>query len=359
MLSDTEIQQPIIKLQFLHSVKYAWIVLFPMIPISAFLFDSISTLAWALPVVSYIIIPIAEQILPQSEDNLSTEDEKNLKDSFFHKFLLLFMLPIQWLLIALLVWELQNVTWAMLDARIIGLIISVGISCATFGINIGHELGHRNDRVSQFAAKSFFLSTLYMHFIIEHNIGHHRNVATDKDPASAVKGQWVYRFWFQSVVGSWTSAWNLEKARVEKKGLRWWENEMIHFSLIQSGLVGAIYLIFGLSSMIGFCISATIGFLTLETINYVEHYGLRRELLENGKYERVQPHHSWNCNREIGRILLFELTRHSDHHAYPNRPYQLLRHHDNAPELPAGYPAMVLLSLLPPLWFRVMDHRIP
>ena len=152
MLSNTEIQQPVIKLQFRHSLKYAWIVLFPMIPISAFLFDSRSLWAWALPVVSYVIIPIAEQFLPQSEENLSKEEEKILKDSFFHKFFLLFMLPIQWLLIALLIWELQTVTWAMLDARIIGLIISVGISCATFGINIGHELGHRNDRVSQFAA---------------------------------------------------------------------------------------------------------------------------------------------------------------------------------------------------------------
>ena len=134
---------------------------------------------------------------------------------------------------------------------------------------------------------------------------------------------------------------------------------MIHFTVIQLVLVAAIYLGFGLISMIAFCAAALIGVLLLETINYVEHYGLRRGLRENGKYERVRPHHSWNCNRDVGRVLLFELTRHSDHHAYPNRPYQILRHHDDAPELPAGYPAMVVLSLLPPLWFRVMDHRIP
>ena len=225
--------------------------------------------------------------------------------------------------------------------------------------NHTHELGHRNDRVSQLAAKGFLLSTLYLHFIIEHNRGHHRNVATDKDPASAVKGQWVYQFWFQSVIGSWRSAWKLETARLDKKGLSWWHNEMIHFSLIQGSLLLATYLGFGLTSMLAFCVTATIGFLTLETINYVEHYGLRRELQDNGKYERVKPHHSWNCNRNIGRILLFELTRHSDHHAYPKREYQILRHHNDAPELPAGYPAMVLLSLCPPLWFRVMDPRIP
>lgn len=358
MLAQTETQS-ISKLQFQHSLKYVGVLLFPMIPLSAFLFENIFLLAWALPIVSYVLIPIVEQLLPQSEDNLSKEEEDILKESVFHKYVLLSLLPIQWLLIALLVFELQGLHFEMIDARLIGLIFSVGISCATFGINIGHELGHRNDRISQFAAKGFLLSTLYMHFIIEHNRGHHRNVATENDPASSVKGQWVYHFWFQSVIGSWISAWRLEKERVEKKGLSWWKNEMIHFSLIQLGLILSIYLGFGFSSMAGFCIAATIGFLTLETINYVEHYGLRRGLRENGKYERVQPHHSWNCNRDIGRVLLFELTRHSDHHAYPNRPYQILRHHQEAPELPAGYPAMVILSLLPPLWFYVMDHRIP
>ena len=358
MLANTEVQ-PVSKIQFWHSLKYVGILFFPMIPIAAFLFESVPLLAWALPVVSYMLIPAAEQLLPQSIENLNKEEEEALKDSFFHKFILLFMLPVQWSLVALLVWELQFISLMELDARIIGLIFSVGICCVTFGINIGHELGHRNDRVSQLAAKGFLLSTLYMHFIIEHNRGHHRHVATEKDPASAVKGQWVYHFWFQSVVGSWKSAWNLEKTRIQKMELAWWKNEMIHFILIQTALVLGIYLGFGLSSMVGFCIAATIGFLSLETINYIEHYGLRRKLRENGKYERTQPHHSWNCNREIGRILLFELTRHSDHHAYPNRPYQILRHHDDAPELPAGYPAMFVLSLLPPLWFRVMDHRIP
>ena len=358
MEAKTEVS-PILKLQFLHSFKYVGIVFFAMITISAFIFRSIPLLAWALPVVSYVFIPIIEQLLPQSENNLSKEEEEILTDSFFHTFILLFMLPVQWLLIGLLVWELQSVSFATIDARVVGLIVSVGISCATFGINLGHELGHRNDKLSQLAAKGFLLSTLYLHFIIEHNRGHHRNVATDNDPASSVKGQWVYHFWFQSVFGSWKSAWELENTRIEKKNLAWWKNEMIHFTLIQIALVGSIYLAFGLVSMIGFCITATIGFLTLETINYVEHYGLRRKIRENGKYERVRPHHSWNCNRDIGRILLFELTRHSDHHAYPNRPFQILRHHDDAPELPAGYPAMVILSLLPPLWFRVMDHRIP
>ena len=358
MLANTEFQA-VSKIQFWHSLKYVGVVSFPMIPILAFAFDSNPLLAWALPVVAFVLIPITEQFLPQSLDNLSKEEEILLKESAFHKIALLLMLPIQWSLIALLIWNLQSVSLATMDLQTVGFIVSVGICCGTFGINLGHELGHRADKLSQLAAKGFLLSTLYLHFIIEHNRGHHRNVATDNDPASSVKGQWVYHFWFQSVFGSWKSAWELENTRIEKKNLAWWKNEMIHFTLIQIALVGSIYLAFGLVSMIGFCITATIGFLTLETINYVEHYGLRRKIRENGKYERVRPHHSWNCNRDIGRILLFELTRHSDHHAYPNRPFQILRHHDDAPELPAGYPAMVVIALLPPLWFRVMDSRIP
>ena len=353
-----EKMQSVSALQFQHSLKFAPLLLFPLCPLLAFVFPESMVLAWALPVISYVLIPIAEQFLPQSEDNLNPDEEELLRNSPFHKALLLTLLPIQWLLIGLMVMELQGLSLAMIDARLLGLVASVGITSAVFGINIGHELGHRNDSVSQFAAKGFLLSTLYLHFIIEHNRGHHRNVATDLDPASAVKGQWVYHFWFQSVVGSWKSAWKLETIRLNKKNLSWWHNEMIHFTVIQCGLLLAIGLIFGLTSMLAFCVSSTIGFLTLETINYIEHYGLRRDLRENGKYERVQPHHSWNCNRNIGRILLFELTRHSDHHAYPNREYQILRHHGDAPELPAGYPAMVLLSLVPPLWFRVMDHRL-
>lgn len=358
MLQTNEIQR-VSPIQFQHSLKYAPLFLFPLMPVCAFAFPESTVLAWALPVVSYVLFPIAEQLLPQSEDNLNHEEEGVLKGSAFHKVILLALLPVQWLLVGLMILALQDLSFAMIDARILGIISSVGITSAVFGINIGHELGHRNDAVSQFAAKGFLLSTLYLHFIIEHNRGHHRNVATDKDPASAVKGQWVYQFWVQSVIGSWKSAWRLEQTRIEKKGLSWWHNEMIHFTVIQVGLLLAIYLGFGLISMLAFCMTATIGFLTLETINYVEHYGLRRGVRENGKFERVQPHHSWNCNRKIGRTLLFELTRHSDHHAYPNREYQILRHHDDAPELPAGYPAMVVLSLIPPLWFRIMDHRIP
>ena len=128
--------------------------------------------------------------------------------------------------------------------------------------------------------------------------------------------------------------------------------------LLQAVVVSGIGILFGSVAMLSFVMSAIIGFLLLETINYIEHYGLQRSLRPNGKFERVQPHHSWNCNRSIGRLLLFELTRHSDHHAHAKRPYQTLRHFDTAPQLPVGYPAMILLSLVPPLWFFVMDRQL-
>ena len=101
-----------------------------------------------------------------------------------------------------------------------------------------------------------------------------------------------------------------------------------------------------------------IGFLLLETVNYLEHYGLQRQQKSSGRYERVRPEHSWNSNHPVGRALLFDLTRHSDHHANPNRKYPVLRHFDASPQLPTGYPGMILLALVPPVWFSVMHPHI-
>lgn len=342
--------------QLLHALPYTIGFLFPMIAFATFL--GWIEFSWVLPIVAFVIIPILDQVLPYSEDNLSKEDVEDLKESPVHSFLLMAMLPIQWMLIATLCIEVSTASFADLNWHWVGMIFSMGICCGTFGINVAHELGHRNDRLSQFCAKGLLMSSLYMHFIIEHNRGHHRHVATDLDPATSKKGQLVYHFWIQSTLGAVASAWQLEEQRLEKKKLAWYHNEMIWMMLLQFSVVIGIGLTLGAVSMISFVFAATIGFLLLETINYIEHYGLQRSLRDNGKFERVKPHHSWNCNRSIGRLLLFELTRHSDHHAYAKRPYQILRHFDTAPQLPAGYPAMIVLALVPPLWFMVMDKQL-
>ena len=199
-----------------------------------------------------------------------------------------------------------------------------------------------------------------MHFFIEHNKGHHKHVATASDPSTAKYNQSVYVFWPQTLMGTYLSAWKIAKEELEKKGKSWFSinNEMLLFQLIQVAFVLGIYLFFGLIVTLCFLIAALLGVLLLESVNYIEHYGLTRNETENHQFERVQPHHSWNSNHIIGRLMLFELSRHSDHHYLASRKYQVLRSFDNAPQMPTGYPGMILLSLVPPLWFKVMNNQM-
>jgi len=313
---------------------------------------------WGLPFVAFVLLPLLDQVLPEFSVSLSKEKEKQRSAQWMYDIPLYALLPVQWFIIYTLCVETASMNLEDFNLAWLGTVFGVGICCGTFGINVAHELGHRNGRLPQLASKAYLLSSLYMHFIIEHNFGHHRHVATKNDPATSRYNQTVYAFWLQSTIGSWNSAWKIEQTRVSKKSLPWWNNQMWHFVSIQAILLIMIGLGFGLFALLSFVAAAIIGILLLETINYLEHYGLEREQTSNGRFERVQPHHSWNCNRSVGRLVLFELTRHSDHHAHAKRPYQILKHYADAPQLPAGYPAMMVLSLFPPLWFAVMNPAL-
>ena len=244
--------------------------------------------------------------------------------------------------------------------EIAGRVCSMGLLCGTFGINVAHELGHRVNKYEQVFAKALLLTSLYMHFFIEHNRGHHKNVATPADPSSARYNEPVYIFYFRTVIFSYISAWKIANDEMRKKGLPalHWKNEMLQAQVIQFLFVTGIVLLFGWLITIYFLTAATIGFLLLETVNYIEHYGLQRKQAGLGKYERAMPEHSWNSNHILGRLMLFELSRHSDHHYLASRKYQVLRHHDEAPQLPTGYPGSMILAMLPPLWFYVMNKKI-
>jgi alkane 1-monooxygenase len=240
-----------------------------------------------------------------------------------------------------------------------GKVVAMGLMCAVFGINMAHELGHRENLAEQTMAKTFLLSSLYMHFFIEHTRGHHKWVGAPEDPASARYGETIYRFWVRSILDSYFSAWHLENKRLEKKGVSVYSlyNQMLRFHLLQLGLLLLIALVWGTGVMLAFVAAAFVGIMLLETVNYIEHYGLCRKAVAMG-YERVQPWHSWNSDHQVGRILLFELSRHSDHHFKSTRKYQVLRHLEQSPQMPTGYPGMMLLALFPPLWFRIMHRRI-
>ncbi|MGZ8545043.1 MAG: alkane 1-monooxygenase, partial [Flavisolibacter sp.] len=190
---------------------------------------------------------------------------------------------------------------------------------------------------------------------------HHKRVATPEDPSSARYGEWLYAFYARSIIFSYLSAWHISARDVRKKGFRPLSihNEMLQFHLIQFAFVAIIFLFFGWLAAVLFLVAATQGILLLETVNYIEHYGLQRRQLEAGKYERTMPAHSWNSNHVIGRVMLFELSRHSDHHFMASRKYQVLRHHEDSPQMPTGYPGMMLLATIPPAWFYVMHKRKP
>jgi len=243
---------------------------------------------------------------------------------------------------------------------IVGRVSAMGLMCGSFGINVAHELGHRSTKREQWMAKALLLTSMYMHFIIEHNRGHHRHVATPDDPATARKNEWLHTFLVRSVVYSYISAWKIELNSLKRKNIHplSLKNEMFRFLMIQIGFLVAIAVVFSPTSMLYFATAAGIGIFLLETVNYVEHYGLVRNEVSPGKYERTMPHHSWNSDHILGRLMLFELSRHSDHHFVASKKYQVLEHHEDSPQMPTGYPGMIVLACFPPLWFLVMNPKV-
>lgn len=310
------------------------------------------------PLYVFGLIPLLELFMDGTTRNMEKAEEEMAKKDIKYDLIVWSVVPFQ---LAIMFYFLNRVNDASLQwYELAGMVFAFGISCAVLGINVAHELGHRNTWYEQLMSKILLATSLYMHFFIEHNRGHHKNVSTDEDPASARYGEWIYTFWVRSVVKGWLSAWRLEKERLQKAGKPFWSihNEMLMFQLYQLLLLIMIAVVWNIKVMLLFMASATIGFLLLETVNYIEHYGLRRKKVDGAYYEKVMPAHSWNSNHPIGRIMLFELTRHSDHHYMASRKYQILRHFDNSPQMPTGYPGMMVLSLIPPLWFAVMHKAI-
>jgi alkane 1-monooxygenase len=309
-------------------------------------------------IVAFGIIPLLEWILGTNHKNLSHEESQAASHRIIFDVLL--YLNIVWVygILMYFLYLLNKGTYTVIELT--GFILSVGVMLGSNGINVAHELGHKPGKWPQTAARILLLPSLYMHFFIEHNLGHHKNVGTPKDPATSRYGENIYKFWWRSVVHSWISAWNIENKRLRKTYTTGWhhENRMIWYTMYQSAYIIAIGLVFGITTAIILALAAVVSILLLESINYIEHYGLLRKTGVNGKYEPVQTFHSWNSDHVLGRIILYELTRHSDHHFKASKKYQVLDFADDSPQLPFGYPASMLIALLPPLWFSVMNPRV-
>jgi alkane 1-monooxygenase len=315
---------------------------------------------WCGPVLTLGILPLVDRVVGSDSDHPSDSALEWLKNDPFYRWVTFLYLPGQYLSLAFACWLWSGGGWlTMTFVDRAGLMVTVGIT-GGIAINAAHELGHRRTRLERRLSKLALAQTGYGHFFVEHNRGHHVRVATSEDPASARLGESLYRFVPRSVLGGMRSAWRIEAGRLAHTGrarlsLR---NDILNAWLLTVGLFVALVGWFGVGVLPWLVGQAVIGFCLLETVNYLEHYGLRRQQLPNGRYERVGPAHSWNSNTVVMNVFLFHLQRHSDHHANPQRRYQALRDADEAPQLPAGYGAMMLLAMLPPLWRRVMDRRV-
>ena len=317
--------------------------------------------AWCYftPVYTFVFIPILELLLPRQNSNYNNEEVKIKSINKLFDWMLYLNIPI---VFGLLLFSLTIITSDPVKAfEIIGLILSMGIVLSVNGINVAHELGHRLSTNERFLGKLLLLPSLYMHFFIEHNFGHHFHVATKEDPATAKYNQPIYSFWFSSVFRQYFNAWRIQIKLLRNQG-HWFfsiKNDMLWYFIIQILFLFSILYHFGeLGFLFALC-SAVIGFLLLETVNYIEHYGLLRLKTPSGRYERVREIHSWNSNHVVGRIVLYELTRHSDHHYKSSKKYQVLECHEESPEMPFGYPTSMVLAFIPPLWFKIMNKHIP
>ncbi|HEX6322820.1 MAG TPA: alkane 1-monooxygenase [Vicinamibacterales bacterium] len=262
---------------------------------------------------------------------------------------------------AMLVWAASTAASGRLSyAELAGLTISTGVIAGTVGITFAHELIHRPGRFERALGEALLSLTSYAHFAIEHVYGHHRRVGTPDDPATARLGESLYRFLPRCVAGSLRSAAAIEAHRLTKRGRRpyHWSNRFYRYASVQIALYAGAGWLWGSAGAVFVAGQAVIAFLLLETINYIEHYGLTREEIAPGRFERIAPGHSWNSSHRVSNWLLINLARHSDHHQTAAKRYQVLDHLAGAPQLPAGYGAMFVAALVPPLWRRVMDPRV-
>eukprot|EP01135_Chromosphaera_perkinsii_P007860 Nk52_evm52s1020 gene=Nk52_evmTU52s1020 len=312
---------------------------------------------WMPLIIVFVFIPIIDNLVGTDDWNPTKAEEKELATRFSFRLVTYLMVPLQFATMVLSCYAFS--VNEMTTVQGIGLVISAGLS-AVASINVAHELIHKPLWYEQEMGKFLLVCCAYGHFYLEHLWGHHKNVATPKDPATSRYNETLYAFLPRSVYYSFISAWNIEKGFLAKKGASEWsvQNRIIQMGFQTICLALAMANFFGARGFAMFWGQAIIGFLMLEIINYIEHYGLSRKLRSNGEYAPTSPIHSWNAGERVTNYFLFKLQRHSDHHAYGGRRYQILRSWKVSPQMPAGYATMFLAALCPPLWFWLMNERV-
>ena len=342
--------------------RYLWAVslLLPMLPLASLAAWGLGggeAWMWLTPLVVYGLVPVLDAWLGEDSNNPPETMVPQLEQDRWYRWLTWLAVPAVWFTAAAAAWV--AVAGGLGWFGWLGLAFSAGWTSAA-GINAGHELGHKKGTLEPWLARFALAPSLYGHFVVEHVRGHHRDVATPEDPASARFGESYYRFMRREIPGAFRRAWRLERERLARlgRGPLGVRNENLQAWVLSVAFWGGLVLLLGPAVLPFMVLQAVLAYSLLSAANYVEHYGLLRERQADGRYERPAPRHSWNSNRVVSNLLLYQLQRHSDHHAWPARRYQSLRHFEEAPQLPTGYFGMFLLALVPPLWRRVMDPRV-
>lgn len=342
--------------------RYLWLasILVPFItmlgPALYLLSDQLWTL-WAPMIIFYGLFPFVDYALGKDRSNPPESVVSQLEEDKYYARVTFLVTPLLWVFFIVCAWFVA--TYELPWYGFLAVAMTAGLVCG-FGLNMGHEMGHKKDPLNMWLAKIVLSLGAYGHFFIEHNYGHHRDVATPEDPASSRMGENIYKFLLREMPGGFIRAWNIEKQRLARDGKSPWSlhNEVLQPLLITVVLWSSLIAVFGWIMIPFLAITFFWGAFQLTSANYIEHYGLLRKKNENGRYERCQPHHSWNSNHIFSNWITFHLQRHSDHHAYPARHYQSLRHFEDVPQLPNGYFGMFVLAYFPPIWYAVMDKRL-
>ena len=313
---------------------------------------------WMGPIFVYVIIPILDRFFGDDASNPPEEIVAWLEQDRYYRFVTYAFLPMQYIALFTGFWLMTRHGGLPVVDRL-GIAFTLG-SLNGIAINTAHEMGHKKQHLERWFARVALAPSGYGHFFIEHNRGHHVRVATPDDPASSRLGESFWAFWPRTVSGSFRNSWELEKRRLRRMDKRTWtlRNDVLNAWAMTVVLWAVLIVLFGVGIVPYLLLQAVFAFSLLEAVNYLEHYGLLRDSLPNGRYERVTPRHSWNNNHIVTNLFLYQLQRHSDHHANPTRRYQALRHFEASPQLPGGYAAMVVLCYFPPVWRRVMDKRV-
>ncbi|WP_241010649.1 alkane 1-monooxygenase [Mycobacterium camsae] len=321
---------------------------------------------WVGPILLYVLLPILDTFFGADDQNPPDEVIEYLENDKYYRYCTYAFIPFQMasLVVACYLWSADDLSWLGIGGGLnliskIGVMATMGV-IGGVGINTAHEMGHKRENLERWLAKVTLAQTLYGHFYIEHNRGHHVRVSTPEDPASARFGESFWMFLPRSVFGSAKSAWELEKARMGRLGKSPWniQNDVLNAWIMSIVLFATLTAAFGWQVLPFLIIQAAYGASLLESVNFLEHYGLLRQKTPSGRYERCAPVHSWNSDHIVTNVFLYHLQRHSDHHANPVRRYQTLRSMDGAPNLPSGYATLVGLTYFPPLWRKLMDHRV-